>query len=585
MAKSKAEYTVLARRYRPQQFDDLIGQEPVAQALRNALASGRVAHAYLFTGARGVGKTSAARILAKALNCIKGPSATPCDQCSSCLAIAAGDDIDVREIDGASNRGIDDVRAIRQDVSTRPTRGRYKIYIIDEVHMLTKESFNALLKTLEEPPPHVKFIFATTEVQKVPITILSRCQRFDFGSIRSERIAQHLRDVVRTEKVKADDEALEILARRAAGSMRDAQSLLDQLLAFGGDSLSAETVQKLLGVAGPERVIGLAEAIFQHDAKAALERLSDFAAGGGQLTELLDELIDYWRDLMLVASAGKEVDDLHTPTRHRETLCRHAATLNLDSILAGLDILTATKGRLRGSGQAQTLIQMALIRLCRLEELAPLSQIAYWLSQGASTSGSQDSASGGSPRGAAKPIQQTASAEVGLAAEAKKKGDPAEINSVLDLTPENLELAWAQILAQIGGILAGQLQRSAIPAIFGPNTLVLSVPAEYNVVYQNPQNVERIEGALRHRTGRVWMVRLEQRGGAAAAPTGPGGEVANGAPLPTSAHRRQEAMRQVPLLERALDVLGALPMHLDPGFGATPADAGTADADSAEGET
>src|SRR5262245_46597437 len=310
MAKAKPEYTVVARRYRPQQFDDLIGQEAVAQALRNALTGDRVAHAYLFTGARGVGKTSTARILAKALNCEKGPTPKPCDKCTSCMAIAEGDDIDVREIDGASNRGIDDVRAIRQDVATRPTRGRYKIYIIDEVHMLSKDAFNALLKTLEEPPPHVKFIFATTEVQKVPITVLSRCQRFDFGNIRTERIAKQLRTVVAAEKFAADDDALEVIARRAGGSMRDAQSLLDQLLAFGGDKLSAETTQKLLGVAGPDRIARLVEAIFQHDTKHALEQVQQIADDGLQLSEVLDQLIEYWRDLMLVAGAGKDVGNL-----------------------------------------------------------------------------------------------------------------------------------------------------------------------------------------------------------------------------------------------------------------------------------
>src|SRR5437868_524059 len=186
-------YTVLARRYRPQQFADLVGQEALVRALVNAIQSNRVAHAYLFTGARGVGKTSTARILAKALNCEKGPTPTPCDRCESCLRVAAGEDIDVLEIDGASNRNLDDVREIRQNVQFRPSRSRYKIYIIDEVHMLTKEAFNALLKTLEEPPPHVKFIFATTDVQKVPITILSRCQRFDFAGIASDRIAEQLR--------------------------------------------------------------------------------------------------------------------------------------------------------------------------------------------------------------------------------------------------------------------------------------------------------------------------------------------------------------------------------------------------------
>src|SRR5437588_2216760 len=256
-------YTVLARRYRPQQFADLIGQEPVARALTNALQSNRVAHAYVFTGARGVGKTSAARILAKALNCAQGPTATPCDQCEICQSIASGEDVDVLEIDGASNRGIDEVREIRQNVQYRPARSRYKIYIIDEVHMLTAPAFNALLKTLEEPPEHVKFIFATTEVQKIPVTILSRCQRFDFAGIGTARIVDRLREVVQSERMHADDEALELVARRAAGSMRDAQSLLDQLLAFGGERLTSDQVHQLLGTAHDERVIALASAVLE----------------------------------------------------------------------------------------------------------------------------------------------------------------------------------------------------------------------------------------------------------------------------------------------------------------------------------
>ena len=219
---TSAEYTVLARRYRPQQFADLVGQEPVAQASSTPSQSSRVAHAYLFTGARGVGKTSAARILAKALNCVKGPTATPCDQCEICQAITSGEDTDVLEIDGASNNGIDERARDAPNVQFRPSRSRYKIYIIDEVHMLTTAAFNALLKTLEEPPPHVKFIFATTEVQKIPITILSRCQRFDFGGISIPRILDRLKEIVAAEGMEADDEALETVARRAGGSMRDA---------------------------------------------------------------------------------------------------------------------------------------------------------------------------------------------------------------------------------------------------------------------------------------------------------------------------------------------------------------------------
>src|SRR5690348_2376551 len=318
-------YTVLARRYRPQTFTDIIGQEPVARALANALKSNRVAHAYLFTGARGVGKTSTARILAKALNCEKGPTATPCGECDICKNIAAGEDVDVLEIDGASNRRIDEIRDIRSNVQYRPSRARYKIYIIDEVHMLTKEAFNALLKTLEEPPPHVKFIFATTEVEKVPITILSRCQRFDFAGIPVPRIVEHLRGITEREGVQADDEAIELIARRAGGSMRDAQSLLDQLLAFGGERLTVEQVHRLLGTARDERVHDLAAAILEHDAKKTLDLLHQAAEEGLQLGEFLDQLMDYWRDLMIVSCAGPEGANLNVAPRQRPTLCRQAA--------------------------------------------------------------------------------------------------------------------------------------------------------------------------------------------------------------------------------------------------------------------
>ncbi len=270
---SDGRYTVIARRYRPQAFDELVGQEHVARALQQAITSGRVGHAYLFTGARGVGKTSAARILAKALNCVSGPTSTPCNECEVCLRVAAGDDVDVLEIDGASNRGIDEIRQLRQNVAVRPSRVRYKIYIIDEVHMLTKEAFNALLKTLEEPPEHVKFIFATTEPQKIPITILSRCQRFDFAGISSAAIQARLSQIAAAEGVAVEPAALQILASRAAGSMRDSQSLLEQLLALGHEKITADDVNQLLGIAPAERLSGLVRHLMARDASAALARV------------------------------------------------------------------------------------------------------------------------------------------------------------------------------------------------------------------------------------------------------------------------------------------------------------------------
>jgi DNA polymerase-3 subunit gamma/tau len=567
MAKSQSEYTVMARRYRPQQFDDLVGQETVARALKNALAAGRVAHAYLFTGARGVGKTSTARILAKALNCAKGPTPMPCDKCSSCQAIAVGDDIDVREIDGASNRQIDDIRGIRQDVTTLPTRGRYKIYIIDEVHMLTMPAFNALLKTLEEPPPHVKFIFATTDVQKVPITILSRCQRFDFGTIRTEKIVAQLKAIAASEKVQAEDDALEIIARRAGGSMRDGQSLLDQLLAFGGDKLTTELVQKQLGLAGPERVLALAEAVSQRNASLALDRLNEFAESGLQLAELLDQLIDHWRDLMLVCCAGKEVTELTTPPRQREALFALAAGTNLDTVLAGLDILISTKTRLRGSGLAHMLLQMALVRLCRLDELQALSQVAYWLSQEPGSRGQESGVrtqESGTVGQAGKPAPQMA-----VPPEAKKKWDPQEKHSVAgDGAPASLVVMWPEVTSQIGGILANHLQKAGLPAISAPNALVLSFPFEYNTAYEHcshPENIERIEGALRQRTGQAWKVRLEVKSAPLAGTTSNG--KVHPPPAPPVRQRAQEVMQQVPLLKRAQDILGALPLQIDSGFG------------------
>jgi DNA polymerase-3 subunit gamma/tau len=564
-AASSLNYTVLARRYRPQQFADLVGQEPVAQALVSALQNNRVAHAYLFTGARGVGKTSTARILAKALNCEKGPTATPCDACEMCRSIASGEDVDVVEIDGASNRGIDNIRELRGNVQYRPTRGRDKIYIVDEVHMLTKEAFNALLKTLEEPPPHVKFIFATTEANKIPVTILSRCQRFDFAGIGTARIVERLQQVVAGEGMEADPEALALVARRAAGSMRDAQSLLDQLLSFGGERLTTAEVHALLGTAHDDRIADLAGAVLDHDAKRALELLGQSVDGGLQLPELLDQLIDYWRDLMVVNCAAVGDLDLSVTGTHAEALKQRAGCLNLDTILAGLDVLVSAKSRLRTSSHGRVLLEMALVRLSRLEDLLSLGQLAQILRQGGSPSGASRPPANPAPAGLSRPPE---------AAEAAKKKSPSDAPApptaaLVRLTPETVNQVWSQVLAHVGQMLASELEKASAVAISAPNTLVLRFPARYNLVReqcQEPSRVARVEEALRRVTGQACVLRFET-GGAEPLASPLLAEEAPEASLSRSRRLRAEAMKQ-PLLKRAMDLLGAQIVHVDEGFGA-----------------
>jgi DNA polymerase-3 subunit gamma/tau len=586
-------YTVLARRYRPQQFQDIVGQVPVARALKNALESNRVAHAYLFTGARGVGKTSTARILAKALNCVKGPTATPCDQCERCLSIAGGEDVDVLEIDGASNRGIDEIREIRQNVQYRPSRSRFKIYIIDEVHMLTKEAFNALLKTLEEPPPHVKFIFATTEAQKIPVTILSRCQRFDFAGIGTARIVDRLRAIVADEKMKADDDALELIARRAAGSMRDAQSLLDQLLAFGDDRLTAEHVYRLLGTAHVDRVMELAKAILERDSKEALELLGRSVDEGLQLSELLDQLIEYWRDMMVLNCAGTEVGDISVPSRHRDTLILQAKTASLDTILAGLDVLGTTKARLRGSNHGRVLMEMAVVRLSRLDDLVSLSQLTHWLnpSEGRESK-SQDrgqrienrestiratKVGKDIPKAEEQKISQLEARSEGANAGAltsisnapSSPPESAASPGAGELTETSLPTIWGAVLGELGPMLAGNLGKADRIAISGPKTLVLHFPSRYNHerdYCDESTRISRIQDAIQKITGQTWNVRVESGAGNE---VGPQGKQVTTEPV-TSNYRRQRAEAgQEPLVKRALDQLAAQIVQVEDGFGAS----------------
>ena len=422
---STGSYTVLARRFRPQGFSDVVGQEHVAQALRNAILANRVAHAYLFTGARGVGKTSTARILAKALNCPKSADGDPCNDCEICDGIAAGNDVDVLEIDGASNRGIDDIRQLRANVNVKSMRTQYKLYIIDEVHMLTKEAFNALLKTLEEPPPNVKFVFCTTEPNKVPDTILSRCQRFDFGTIETSNIKARLSHIAKAEGVEVDDEALELVARRAAGSMRDSQSIFDQLLAFGEENITALDVHRLLGTASDDRLIDIGQALVERDKAKAIDSFHAALDGGVQLGELTDQLLFYLRDLMILASEAASVGLLSVAPVSRELVQKQAAAWGLQNIVAAMQILSDSKGRMQRVTYGRALAELALVRIAMLEDLTSIGGLIDKLRSGEPISVVQPAASSPAAEKKNELASSGAAAEVSEPVDVESEASPA----------------------------------------------------------------------------------------------------------------------------------------------------------------
>src|SRR5665213_2920591 len=332
-------YLVLARKYRPQSFEELVGQAHITALLRKSIESGRIAHAFLFCGPRGIGKTSCARILAKSLNCQNGPTLKPCGECSACLEIANGNSFDVIEIDGASNRGIDEIRTLRENVKFAPSYGRYKIYIVDEVHMLTSDAFNALLKTLEEPPEHVKFIFATTEVHKVPATILSRCQRFDFKRIQVEIIMDNLKSICVKENLKANEEALFAIAKASQGSMRDALSILDQLSALSDKGIDAADVFSMLGMVEIEFLFDLTDALIARSCVKALDIFNQVIERGKDIKQLGKDLTEHFRHLMIVKVGGVSLNGLiDYPSGVKERLATQAEKITIAGILKAIEL-------------------------------------------------------------------------------------------------------------------------------------------------------------------------------------------------------------------------------------------------------
>lgn len=358
-------YEVLARKWRPQRFDEIVGQQHVTQTLKNAIESDRVAHAYLFVGPRGVGKTSTARILAKALNCAKGKTVEPCGKCDSCKEIMAGSSLDVLEIDAASNTGVDNVRDLRDNVRYAPARGPFKIYIIDEVHMLSPQAFNALLKTLEEPPAHVKFIFATTEPQKILATILSRCQRFDLRRISTKDIVGRLSEIATAEKVKIDQDALLAIARGAEGGLRDAESALDQLIAFRGKSIKEEDVLSVFGLVARQTLEGLANSILEGNISKAIALVAELDESGKDIQRAVLELLEHFRNIIICQYAGESIVGLDLTEAQVATIRAQAAAVDAERVLRVLDILSEAENRMRFALSRRTLLETAVIRCAR----------------------------------------------------------------------------------------------------------------------------------------------------------------------------------------------------------------------------
>lgn len=561
VSEKSPQYTVMARRFRPQTFDEVVGQEHVGQALRNAIRSNRVAHAYLFTGARGVGKTSTARIFAKALNCPHVVDAVPCNQCDVCQGISAGSDVDVIEIDGASNRGIDDIRQLRANVNVRSMRSPNKVYIIDEVHMLTKEAFNALLKTLEEPPPNVKFVFCTTEANKVPDTILSRCQRFDFGTIATASIANRLRQIAEAEGKQVDEEALELVARRAAGSMRDSQSLFDQLLAFGGEVIVAADVHQLLGTAPDERLIDLFDRIIHRQRDEVLQMLNTALSEGVELGMFSDQLLGYLRDLMILSVKAEGVPLIAVSERSRPQMQIQTEQWGIQTISAAMQLLAETKVRMSRVSYGRPLIELALVRMSLLEDLDDVRRL---IDQVAANPGMAVAAS---PRA----ISHASNSAGAMTSSAPTAALPAKKNSELtssiavpvpapprqtDFSIENLHYIWSEVVSRFADTAKLHLVKSSSQAISGPNVLEIVFPKSYALskTYCNrPDLLKRIADAVLELTGVTINCRVTEDASSTATVI----EVPRPVAAPEVERRRVSAVDDDPFVQQAVEIFSA----------------------------
>jgi len=505
-------YTVLARKYRSQTFDEVVGQEPISQTLKNAIKTSKVAHAYLFAGTRGIGKTTMARILAKSLNCLSSdePTITPCCKCDSCAAVNAGEDIDVIEIDGATNNGVEQVRQLRENAIYRPARARYKIYIIDEVHMLSVPAFNALLKILEEPPGHVKFIFATTEPNKVIATIQSRCQRFDFNNIAPDAIAGQLKNILKQEKIKFEDDLLLHLAKMANGSMRDALSLLDRLISTGSEVLSTDMLEEFLGSANSEKIYNLVSNISLNEAAGTLEAVDDLISTGLSEVQIADALIECFRDLMVIKSTGVENKILVLTGEQKKRLGELAENFDIAAIVYQITTLEKLLWTLKNSESARALLEAAMLRFALSEHFlnvdALLSQVKG--SGGTSLKKKSISRDRSSPTPSSTPLPAEEASQQSCEGEVEQQSDlplmnlPTKMDSVKEDWPNLLNV----IAGKLGNGTAGLLS-NALPVRFEGNVLTLRFGASA-VVQKKMCEANGRKEQLQSLLGRQWQTDL-----------------------------------------------------------------------------
>jgi DNA polymerase-3 subunit gamma/tau len=437
-----AQYQVLARKCRPQQFDEVVGQEHITQTLINAIKNKRIAHAYLLVGPRGTGKTTTARILAKALNCEKGPTPTPCDKCPNCQEITAGSSLNVLEYDAASNTQVDKIRElIIENVKYAPTSGKYKIYIVDEVHMLSPGSFNALLKTLEEPPDHVIFVFATTEVSKLPLTILSRCQRFDFRRLATSLIVKHLTAIAKDEKVQIEEPALLAIARGSEGCMRDALSTTDQLISFCGSKIAEDDVLGMFGLAAHERIVELSAAVLDGKTREALALLNDLAQSGKDLQRLLTEIIEHFRNLLVVKVAGEQGGAVDATDAEMAELKKQSASADADALLRVLEVFSSAESRLKYAATKRIVFEVTLIKACQAREAVGIDMVLQKLN---ALRGGTPPSSGSAVVATTKPVvaSKPAASAPKHHAEAVAEPPPAPAYST---SSEQVQAIWAYV--------------------------------------------------------------------------------------------------------------------------------------------